>query len=247
MSSATLWGLRYSPWTEKTCWALDHHAVDYRYREHKPLLGEPALRWRTRRRPAGQPASVPVLIADREVILESLDIARYAERIGSGAPLFETEREREILHWCAASDRAMQCGRALVVSAIARSDEACIESLPPEIPKPLRPAMRGVARYGANFIARKYGADQNALAENQAQLAEFCQRLVDALAGRPYLLGSLSYADLSCAVVINGFAPLTQRFFPHSPATAQAWTVPELVDRFHPLVEWRDRLYAEHR
>lgn len=246
-TARTLWGLRYSPWTEKACWALDHHRVEYCYREHVPLLGEPALRWRTRKRPAGTPASVPVLIDGSEVIGDSTDIALHAERIGSGAPLFGAEREREILEWCAACDRAMQFGRALIVSSLASNDEALVESLPPEIPKPLRPAMRGVAKLGTNFIARKYGADMQARAANEAKMAEFCQRLVDALAGRPYLLGSLSYADISCGVVVNGFAPLAERFFPNSPATARAWTVPTLVERFAALVEWRDQLYAQHR
>jgi glutathione S-transferase len=246
-ATRTLWGLRYSPWTEKACWALDHHRVEYRYREHSPLLGEPALRWRTRTRPNGAPATVPVLIEGTEVIGDSTEIARYAERVGSGAPLFGAEREREVLRWCGLSDLAMQFGRALVVSAIARSDAALIESVPPEIPKPLRPAMRGVAKFGTNFIARKYGSDLDARAANEAKLAECCQQILEQLDGRPYLLGSLSYADFACAVVVNGFSPLTERFFPHSPATAKAWTVPTLIDRFGPLVEWRDRLYADHR
>jgi glutathione S-transferase len=242
-----LWGLRYSPWTEKACWALDHHQVEYRYREHTPLLGEPALRWRVRKRPAGSPASVPVLIDGAELIGDSTEIARYAERVGSGAPLFGAEREREISSWCDRSDRAMQHGRALIVSSIARSDAALIESLPPSIPKPLRPAMRGIAKFGTGFIARKYGADTDARAANEAKLAEFCQQLLDALDGRPHLLDALSYADFACAVVVNGFAPLAQRFFPDSPATAEAWTVPTLSERFGPLLEWRDQLYAQHR
>jgi glutathione S-transferase len=242
-----LWGLHYSPWTEKARWALDHHHVEYRYREHMPLLGEPALRWRTRTRPAGSPASVPAWIDGTNVIGDSTEIARHAERVGSGAPLFGAEREREVLRWCGLSDLAMQSGRALVVSAIARSDAALIESLPPEIPRPLRPAMRGIAKFGTKFIARKYGADLDARTLDEAKLADFCQQVVQQLDGRPYLLGSLSYADFACAVVVNGFSPLTQRFFSRTPATAAAWTVPTLIERFGPLVEWRDRLYADHR
>lgn len=246
-ATRTLWGLRYSPWTEKACWALDHHHVEYQYREHVPLLGEPALRWRTRKRPGGTPASVPVLIEGDEVICDSTDIARFAERVGSGAPLFGAEREREILRWCGLSDLAMQFGRALVVSAIARSDAALLESIPPGIPKLLHPAMRGVAKFGTSFIARKYGADLDARAANEAKLADCCQQILDQLDGRPYLLGELSYADFACAVVVNGFAPLTQRFFSRLPATAAAWTVPTMIERFGPLVEWRDQLYAAHR
>ena len=44
-----LLGLPYSPWSEKARWALDVRHVPYRYRVFQPLIGEPALRFKTRR------------------------------------------------------------------------------------------------------------------------------------------------------------------------------------------------------
>ena len=242
----TLWGLHYSPWTEKARWALDHHGIDYRYREHMPLLGEPALRWRARRRSPGAPASVPLLLEGDTLVSDSTDIARHADRLGSRAPLFGSGREDAIDRWVRASDRALQAARALVVDAISNSPGAQAESLPRTVPSALRPALRGVARLGSNFLARKYGAELDARARHRETLAHFCAELDAALDG-PYVLAELSYADLACAVTINSFAPLRERFFARSPATAEAWSQPELIERFAGLLEWRDQLYSSHR
>ena len=61
----TLYGVGYSPWTERARWALDHHRIAYRYREHLPMLGEPMLRRRARaagqaKPTAPQPACSPI-------------------------------------------------------------------------------------------------------------------------------------------------------------------------------------------
>ena len=246
MGTRTLWGLHYSPWTEKARWALDHHGVDYRYREYQPLLGEPGLRWRARRRPPGTPASVPLLIDGQELVGDSTDIARLADRLGQGAPLFSAERESDIARWLDASDRALRSVRALVINAILDSPQAQVEALPAPFPSAARPALRSVARMGSNFIANKYGADLEARARHADTLDQFCRQLDAALDG-PYLLGELSYADLACAVVLNGVAPLRERFFADKPATHEAWTRAELAGKHARLIEWRDQLYREHR
>ena len=44
-----LYGIAYSPWTAKARWALDHHKIPYRYREHLILFGMPELRWRLKK------------------------------------------------------------------------------------------------------------------------------------------------------------------------------------------------------
>jgi glutathione S-transferase len=81
----TLVGEYFSPWTEKARWALDHHRLEYRYREHVPLLGEALLRVRADRL-TGR-VSVPLLITDTGPILDSFAIAQHADRIGRGARL----------------------------------------------------------------------------------------------------------------------------------------------------------------
>ncbi len=54
---ATLHGLSCSPWTWRARWALDHHRIDYDYREHTPMLGERRLRRLAEKRQRLKPAT----------------------------------------------------------------------------------------------------------------------------------------------------------------------------------------------
>lgn len=73
----------FAPWCETARWALDHHRLPYRSREHVPLLGELALRL-VARRPFGR-VTVPLLIDGSLVLMDSVAIARHAESRGDGA------------------------------------------------------------------------------------------------------------------------------------------------------------------
>jgi glutathione S-transferase len=244
----TLWGLSISPWTEKTRWALDHHGVAYRYREHTPMLGEPALRWRTRGRAPGARATVPVLIDGAERILESQAIAQYAERRGSGPSLFPGEHSDAIASWARAADDAMQAGRVLVTQALLASRDAQLEMLPPQIPGLLRRPLRPIASAGASFFARKYVAGAERVAESLRIVTQFAERVRAQLDGREHLVGdALSWADISAAMLISGFSGGVPGRLTKLPANAQTWTRAELVEQFGDLIAWRDQLYARHR
>ncbi len=243
-----LWGLGVSPWTEKARWALDHHRVAYRYREHVPMLGEPALRFRARSRPKGTPATVPLLIDGSKVITESDDIARYAEQRGKGEPLFPPEHIDAIAGWLAGFSECMRAARVLITVALLADPRAQEEMLPPQIPAPLRGPLRGIGRAGSVFFARKYGAKAEQVSDAQATVTRFAERLRKHLNGREHLLGDrLTYADIAAAQAVNGFAGGIPNRLERAPAVRETWTRPELVERFSDLVEWRDRLYTAHR
>ena len=129
---AHLIALSYSPWSEKARWALDHHRVPYRYEEYVPMLGEPLLRLRLRR-PTGK-VSVPVLLDEGRAFTDSFDIARHAERVGSGDPIFPEAVLAEIMRWNERSNAGLAAGRALTVERTGKSPEAKAEALPPFIP-----------------------------------------------------------------------------------------------------------------
>src|SRR5687767_10818137 len=82
---ATLVSLRYSPWSERARWVLDHHRVPYRVLQHDPFLHELRLRhlagW-----PRGR-VTVPLLLAGDQRYRTSWDITGHADSIGSGARL----------------------------------------------------------------------------------------------------------------------------------------------------------------
>src|SRR4051812_15683513 len=88
----------YSPWSEKARWALDLRRVPYREEAYVPMLGELPLRLRLRRFTG--PMTVPVLFTeDGRALTDSLAIARFAEEVGRGAPLFPSGRDGEIARW----------------------------------------------------------------------------------------------------------------------------------------------------
>jgi glutathione S-transferase len=124
-------GEDFSPWTEKACWALDHHGVAYAFHQYQPLLEEPWLRWKTRNF-TGR-ASVPALVDGREIVRESLQIARYAERAAGAAALFPHGRDTEIERWNDTSDAALRAARALFFTRLLRDDVAQLDNLPPFI------------------------------------------------------------------------------------------------------------------
>ena len=67
------------------------------------------------------------------------------------------------------------------------------------------------------------------------------------LAGGDHLLGRFTYADIVMATLLQGIAPVADRYIPLGPATRAAWTQPELLRDNADLVAWRDRLYERHR
>lgn len=243
---AELFGLSYSPWTEKARWALEHHRVSFRYVEHVPMLGEPYLRWKARKL-TGR-VTVPLFVDGGEPIMDSLAIAAYAERGGRASPLFPAGKQAAIEGWNARSERALAAARGLVVARTAASPLAKQEALPPLVPGALRPALTSVATMGVAFFRLKYGLDAAGEDERRDVIAAELRGLRDALGGRPYLLeDGFTYADIAMAVVLQAVQPVDGAFVPLRPGTRDAWADPVLAGPFQDLCEWRDRLYAEHR
>ena len=240
-----LCGLSYSPWTQKARWALEHHRISFRYVEHVPMLGEPALRWRARR-PTGK-VTVPVFVTDSGPVMDSLLIAELAERHGSGPPLFPTGKRGDIGAWNAASERALGAGRGLVVARTARNEQAKAEALPSFVPSPLRPAMTGVASMGIAFFRWKYSLDAEGEEQRRAAIAGELRALRAALRGRPHLLDGFTYADIAMSVVLQLVQPASDQYWSLRPGTREAWRDPALEVDFRDLVEWRDQLFAKHR
>jgi glutathione S-transferase len=242
----TLVSLHVSPWSERAKWALDHHRLRYRVIEHMPVLGERRLRRLVG--PDKPRATVPVLVAGSEVLTESWDIARYADREGQGEKLVPAEREAEVRAWAAVADETMQAGRALVVAGILRSAAALDEQNPPAVPRWLRPALRPTTRVLTRMFARKYALPFDALEGEERKVRSGLDRLRAGLAvGSPYLLGTFSYADVAMASLLQGVVPVADRYLRLGPGTREAWTHRPLADDYADLVRWRDALYQEKR
>jgi len=241
----TLYGLSQSPWTEKARWALDHHSVAYRYHEHVPVLGEVLLRAKARSRPKGTKASVPLLADGNAAFCSSLEIARHAESIGRGEPLFPKDRDDEIVRWADLSDRVIGAGRARVLAGLRVNREAQREALPSFIPGVLRGVLTPMATTAAMFLGSKYDVSRDPDAEGEAVLRPAFEGLRKELGGRPYLLDGFSFADIAMAASLQTLR--TRKRSPIGPATRAVWENVTVARDFEDLLDWRDTLYAKHR
>jgi glutathione S-transferase len=240
--------LKVSPWSERAKWALDHHGLAYEVVEHFPVVGERRLRQLVG--PTKLTATVPVLLDGDEVLSESWDIALYADRVGRGTKLIPRDLEADIKRWTGVADEAMQAGRALVLAAMLATPGALDEGGPRSVPRWLRPMLRPIARRVMHAFARKYGLRLDATGEQVAAFRVGLDELrkgVGSAAGAPFLLGSFSYADIAMATLLQGVAPVADRFIRLGPGTRRAWTQEELASEYGDLVAWRDAIYEKQR
>ena len=241
----TLYGLSQSAWTEKARWALDHHTIAYRYHEHVPVLGELLLRIKARARPSGTKASVPLLADADEVFCSSLAIARHAESIGRGDPLFSKENDDAIVRWAELSDRVLAAGRARVLAGMRVNREAQREALPPFVPGVLRGALAPMATAATLFLGSKYHVSRDPDAEGDAVLRPAFDELRTALGGRPYLFDRFSFADIAMAASLQTLR--VRERSPLGPGTRAIWENVAIARDYEDLLTWRDALYAKHR
>jgi glutathione S-transferase len=240
MPAAQFIAASYSAWSERARWALDHHHVSYRETAYVPMLGTPWLRWKTGRW-SGK-LSVPVLVADGQVVHDSVEIARWADRAGAGGKLFVDGVDR----WIDLSNRLLDCGRAVTLPRILASRQAGRDALPAWTPRFLHPLMDPMARMGTRYVAKKY--DAAALeAEALATLRAGFGKLRQALGSSATLLPAFSFADITMAAALMFARPPRHPAIELGDGLREAYTVPELKHELADLFAWRDRLYAEHR
>jgi len=239
-----LFGIPFSPWTEKARWVLDHHRLDYTFQEHGPVLGELRLR-ALMRQPTGR-MTVPVLEADRWY-KDSFEIARHADGLGQGHRLFPPERLDELAAWNARSEVALAAARAIFLLGSVDQPRFLDSVLPPGVPAGMRPLLRPMLRRGMESLIQKYR-----MREDTGRHESVVTEALDALAAtvsleRPYLLGAFSYADIAMAVTLQGVSPVDEAFMPVGLGGREAWSQPRLAARYPGLIQWRDALYAKHR
>ncbi len=246
-----LFGISYSPWTEKARWALEHHGIPYTFSEHTPLIDELPMRLRLRKLRGS--ISVPTLLTKDSFVQGSLAIARWADANGHGALLERADERAAVDAWDARAERAFEAGRALYSARLRSTPGALEDAVPAFVPEPLR---RTVGRIGVAFIARKYGVDYQAEAVHEATLAEVLTALRRALAEAAsqsggalrYLVGGhFTLADIVAACAVNVVVPVGSQYVPIRPRTREAWTRTALALEFGDVISWRDALYARHR
>ena len=226
-------------------WALDHHRIAYRLVPHEPVLGERKLRRIVGPREGRH--TVPVLLTGEETLTESWDIARYADKVGGSEALIPEARASEVRDYNDRVDRAMEAGRALLARRLLEDPAARDETLPRQIPRGVRVLLRPMTWLGTRWFAHKYAVGAYAPEKAVLEIRSLLDSVRGALAGRDYLLGGFSYADIVVSGVLQAVVPVAHEFIRLGPASRKAWTNPALAADYADLVAWRDRLYARHR
>lgn len=241
-----LTAIAFSPWSEKARFALDHHRCDYRELAYEPILGEYVLRWQMRR-PFGR-LTVPVLRDGDRWLTDSFEIARHAESIGRGTPLFPKDRLAEIAAWNQRSEAALAAGRAILMQGFAQTRELAIAALPDRIPEALKPLFLPVGQWRLRSFMAKYSIRAGDRAPFAVLTAEL-DALEQALAGGRYLVGdAFSHADIAMALTLQQVHPVDPSYIVRMAGLGPAgMNVPELESRYAGLIAWRDELYARHR
>lgn len=243
---ADLHAARYSPYSERARWALDHHAIPYREREYVPMLGEPMMRLRTGAW-SGK-ITVPVFIDGKVVLRDSIGIARHADAHGAAAPLFPAAQEDAIAGWIRASDALLEAGRALLLPKLVKDRAAAADTLPTWTPRFLRPLLVPLAVNGTKYLIKKHVARGRDPQADEATIRGVLDRLRAALAGgRATLLGDFTFADVTMAAALNMVRPVEHDAVPLGAAERVAWTRADLAAAYPELLGWRDRLYASRR
>ncbi|MDC0744212.1 glutathione S-transferase family protein [Polyangium mundeleinium] len=241
-----LYGIPFSPWSEKARWALDHHRISYEEVEHQPIVGDLRLRILLRK-PTGR-VTVPIL-DDRGVLFtDSFDIARHADAVGRGPKLFPAGREAEIETWNRRSEETLAALRAMMMLKAVDNPDFVKAVLPPGTPEALVSLLRPVGRGALQSFVSKYRMREGA-ATHRTVAEEGLAVLDKALAeGQKYLLGdAFSYADITMALVLQGVSPVDKRFMPTGLGGRAAWSNPDLAEKHARLIAWRDELYEKHR
>jgi glutathione S-transferase len=235
-----LYAMPYSPWSERARFALLHHRCEFVEREHVPVLGELALRARSRR-PFGN-VSVPMLIDDGRAIMDSLAIAEHVDAQAGATTLFPAEHRDAIRALNARIEPMFQAARARSIQRNMEDDETALDMVPPGLRK--LPFALTTSRLGSRFVAWKHPTSFDGI------LQRMCEGLVDirkALGGREYVHGAFTYADIIAASALQVVAPVDDRYIPLSAVKRRAWSDSDLAVEFGDLVKWRDALYAKHR
>ena len=241
-----LTAIPFSPWSEKARWALDHHQVDYREAPFMPVFGELALRLEMRR-PFGR-VTVPVLHDGPRWYTDSFDIARRAEEIGRGAPLFPSNELEEIRAWNQRSESALAAGRAILMRSWASTPELALAALPNGLPPPFKALLAPFGRRRLEAFMAKYEIREGDYSHEAVLTAEL-DGLEQALSGRRYLIGeSFSYADIAMALTLQQVSPVDPSFIVRmSGLDPSGMHIDAFKRRYIGLIAWRDALYARHR
>jgi glutathione S-transferase len=186
-----------SHFCEKARWALDLAGVGYAEDGHAPVLHRlPLMRLRA--------TTVPVLIADGEVVRGSDQILRWADRAHHLGLMPERKGPRqEVERWLAVCDERLGPDARLWFYSFALEDpELFVAALSPDVRRLERGALSRLRPVLTRVIGRHFGVTPRSRAEAAERLADVMAAAAERRTGTRYLVGeTFTAADLAFAAL----------------------------------------------
>lgn len=239
-----LYGISYSPYTEKARWALDHHQEKYNFVEHTILIGMPYLRFKTRN--FFKDLTVPYLVANRQHFADSYDIAVFASQKNNSFDRF-FKNQNQINELNQISESVLDAGRSLLTHRLMQNPQALQKMLPSFIPKILQKPLTFLGKVGLHYINYSFDSNRKSLNDHQHTLIKGLEQIQTLLKQRTYFFDEFSYADIILATTINFIDPPAPEFVKLPSTVRQAWRNDQLAQQFGDLIKWRDQIYSKHR
>jgi glutathione S-transferase len=236
MSKLKLYGITFSPWTYKARWALEWHRIPYDYSEYAVMMDKLSTRIRLRHFTGS--LTVPAARIGKTVLLNSLEIASYADRKGEGKTLLLDNPE--VLVWDALADEFQRLGRYRLTKSFASDPLALKESLPGLLQRIPGSALLG--KLGVQYMLRTYPVESDLSAANN-RMREILLEIRKKLEEGDFLIGEPSYADMAIAAMLQMVDPVGSHFIPLKPSAETHWRVESLAEEFRDLCVWRDRVF----
>lgn len=240
----TLFGIRYSPWSLRSKWALDHHRVPYAYREYLPMLGAPELR--VRLGDFSGRVTVPVLLTEDGALRDSLDIARWAESHAGESERLFAEPEEVTQVWTHTAEEICAAGRILATMAVAADPDALRDNVPAFVPAPVRPFAKPLVKTGLAYLSRKYRFDASHADDATRRMRAALEAVGNRLETRPWLGETFGWSDIAIVCALQFVKP-ADGWVKLGRSGRKAWTREELAGDFEDVLAWRDAVLNERR
>jgi glutathione S-transferase len=213
------------------------------------MLDEIWLRYTIGKYNPFEKVSVPILLTDNnEIIAGSVEIGEWAASKSNGKlPVGDKQLLKRVYE---IGQQILEAGRQRALSRIIAANAFDIE----DIPSPLRILPDSVNAFSSNlvcqYILRKYRVhenDEEALKIGMAGCEELKNLLISC--GGDYLCGGnqITLVDIVALTAVSFIQPTPLGRDRLGEGTKPYWYEPSLQERFGKLLEWRERIYNQHR
>lgn len=220
---ARLVTIPFSHYCEKARWGLDRAGIDYVEEPHVPMFAwGPALR-------AGRSKTVPVLVADDEVLTESHEILAWVHRRAPDLELYPEDIAADVETLEAVFDKKVgPAARRLAYHALMKDDGTVRDLFLQRAPDWEKTATRALMPVMLQMMKRGLKIDDDGAARSEAQLAPVLADVASRLekSGGRWLFGDrFTAADLTFASLMT---PLVA-----PPWFADAFLCPRMLESEH--------------